>query len=94
MLACTDPDIKKGFKGLIGFLVDADTSGITKGHKSLPKTHTCCTSVFVQEWNMGQRTLNTAGVTFEVVVVPDKVSLSTVGITYKFYLLECSHRSW
>ena len=33
MLARTDPDIRKGFKGLTGFIVDADTPGVTKGRK-------------------------------------------------------------
>ena len=33
MLARTDPDIKKGAKGLTGFIVDADTPGIIKGRK-------------------------------------------------------------
>ena len=33
VLARTDPDIKKGAKGLTSFIVDADTPGITKGRK-------------------------------------------------------------
>ena len=33
VLARIDPDIKKGFKGLTGFIVDADTPGVTKGRK-------------------------------------------------------------
>ena len=30
-----------------------------------------------QEWNMGQRTSNTTAVTFEDVIVPNEVSLTT-----------------
>ena len=33
VLARTDPDLKKGAKGLTGFIVDADTPGIIKGRK-------------------------------------------------------------
>ena len=33
VLARTDPDIKKGAKGLSGFIVDADTPGVIKGRK-------------------------------------------------------------
>ena len=37
VLARTDPDIEKGFKGLTGFIVDADTPGIITGRKVLSK---------------------------------------------------------
>ena len=86
VLARTDPDIKKGAKGLTGFIVDADTPGITKGRKVHACTHarththahTYTHTVFlliIQEWNMGQRASNTAGVTFEDVVVPNEVGI-------------------
>ena len=39
VLARTDRDIKKGAKGLTGFIVDADTPGITKGRKVYTHTH-------------------------------------------------------
>lgn len=53
VLAYTDKD--KGYKGLTGFIVPADTPGITVGRK---------------EQNMGQRASDTRGVTFENVEVP------------------------
>lgn len=40
---------------MTGFIVEADTPGLTVGRK---------------EWNMGQRCSDTRGVTFEDVVVP------------------------
>ena len=33
VLVHTDPDIKKGIKGLSGFVVDADTPEVIKGRK-------------------------------------------------------------
>ena len=45
-------------KAFTGFIVDADSPGVTKGRK---------------EWMMGQRASNTTGVTFEDVVVPQEV---------------------
>ena len=53
VLAITDPDA--GYKGLTGFIVDADTPGIVVGRK---------------EDNMGQRASDTRGITFEDVRVP------------------------
>ncbi|XP_065916954.1 medium-chain specific acyl-CoA dehydrogenase, mitochondrial-like [Dysidea avara] len=76
VLARTDPDIKKGFKGLTGFIVDADTPGVTKGRK---------------EWNMGQRASNTAGVTFEDVVVPNENLLGAPGEGFKIAMKAFDH---
>lgn len=53
---------------MTGFIVDADTKGITRGRK---------------EWNMGQRASNTVGVTFEDVVVPAKNVLAVEGAGFK-----------
>lgn len=46
------------------FIVDADSPGVAKGRK---------------EWNMGQRASNTAGVSFEDVVVPEENQLGEPG---------------
>jgi acyl-CoA dehydrogenase len=53
VLAYTNPEA--GYKGLSGFIVDADTPGITVGKK---------------EKNMGQRASDTRGITFDNVEVP------------------------
>lgn len=53
VLAYTDKDA--GYKGLTGFIVPADSPGITVGRK---------------EMNMGQRASDTRGITFEDVEVP------------------------
>jgi acyl-CoA dehydrogenase len=58
VLAYTDPD--KGYKGLTGFIVPADSPGITVGRK---------------EDNLGQRASDTRSITFEDVVVPAKYIL-------------------
>ncbi|XP_065916861.1 medium-chain specific acyl-CoA dehydrogenase, mitochondrial-like [Dysidea avara] len=76
VLARTDPDIRKGFKGLTGFIVDADTPGVTKGRK---------------EWNMGQRTSNTTGVTFEDVVVPNENLLAAPGEGFRIAMKAFDH---
>lgn len=55
VLAHTDPD--KGYKGMTGFIVPADTPGITVGRK---------------EMNLGQRASDTRGITFENVEVDAK----------------------
>ncbi|KAF7492062.1 Medium-chain specific acyl-CoA dehydrogenase [Sarcoptes scabiei] len=58
VLARTNPDPKaKASEAFTGFIVEADTPGITIGRK---------------EWNMGQRCSDTRGITFESVVVPKK----------------------
>lgn len=53
VLAYTDPEA--GYRGLTGFIVDADAPGITVGRK---------------EDNMGQRASDTRSITFEDVEVP------------------------
>jgi acyl-CoA dehydrogenase len=53
VLAYTDPEA--GYKGMTGFIVDADTPGIVVGRK---------------EDNMGQRASDTRAITFEDVRVP------------------------
>lgn len=65
VLARTNPDPKcPASKAFTGFIVDADSKGITKGRK---------------EWNMGQRASNTAGITFEDVRVPKENVLAAEG---------------
>lgn len=62
VLARTEEDPKApAGKAYTGFIVDADTPGVTKGRK---------------EWNMGQRASDTRGITFEDVRVPAKVRKS------------------
>ncbi|GFT68416.1 medium-chain specific acyl-CoA dehydrogenase, mitochondrial [Nephila pilipes] len=69
VLARTNPDPKcPTSKAFTGFIVDADTKGITKGRK---------------EWNMGQRASNTCGVTFEDVEVSEKNVLTAEGAGFK-----------
>jgi acyl-CoA dehydrogenase len=67
VLAKTDPDASTG-SAFTGFIVDADTPGITVGAK---------------EKNMGQRCSDTRALTFEDVVVPDKNRLGDVGFGFK-----------
>eukprot|EP00127_Corallochytrium_limacisporum_P001467 Clim_evm1s58 gene=Clim_evmTU1s58 len=67
VLAKTDANTSAG-KAMTGFIVDADTSGVTLGRK---------------EWNMGQRASDTRGIFFEDVEVPDENRLSDVGIGFK-----------
>ncbi len=66
VLAYTDPTQKH--KGMSGFVVPADTPGITVGKK---------------EWNMGQRASDTRGITFENVKVPEKYRLGREGDGFK-----------
>jgi len=58
VLAYTDKDA--GYKGLTGFIVPANSPGITIGRK---------------EMNLGQRASDTRGVTFEDVEIPEKYVL-------------------
>jgi len=67
VLAKTDPEAGAG-KAFTGFIVDADTPGITVGKK---------------EWNMGQRASDTRGITFEDVEVPDANRLADEGYGFK-----------
>ena len=66
VLAKTDPSA--GNRGMTGFIVDADTPGITLGRK---------------EWNMGQRASDTRGVKFEDVAVPVENRLGEEGQGFK-----------
>jgi len=69
VLARSNPDPKcPASKAMTGFIVDADTKGITRGRK---------------EWNMGQRASNTCGVSFEDVEVPAKNVLAVEGAGFK-----------
>ncbi|KAJ1945849.1 hypothetical protein EC988_005661, partial [Linderina pennispora] len=67
LLAKTDPAANAG-KAFTGFIVDANTPGITVGRK---------------EWNMGQRASDTRGITFEDVEIPDENVLGTPGQGFK-----------
>lgn len=55
-------------KGLTGFVVDADTPGVTPGRKEI---------------NMGQRCSDTRMVTFQDVVVPQENVIGAVGEGFK-----------
>jgi len=66
-MAKTDPDAKAG-SAFTGFVVDADTPGITVGRKEI---------------NMGQRCSDTRGITFEDVVVPASNVIATEGQGFK-----------
>merc|ERR1712142_850871 len=69
MLARTNPDPKcPSSKAFTGFIVDADTPGVTPGRK---------------EKNMGQRASDTRGITFEDVVVPAENVLIGEGAGFK-----------
>jgi len=69
VLARTNPDPKcPASKAFTGFIVDADTPGVTPGRK---------------EQNMGQRASDTRGITFEDVVVPAENVLIGEGAGFK-----------
>jgi len=69
VLARTNPDPKcPASKAFTGFIVDADTPGVTPGRK---------------EQNMGQRASDTRGITFEDVVVPKENVLIGEGAGFK-----------
>merc|ERR1712242_245952 len=69
VLARTNPDPKcPSSKAFTGFIVDADTPGLTPGRK---------------EQNMGQRASDTRGITFEDVVVPAENVLIGEGAGFK-----------
>jgi acyl-CoA dehydrogenase len=74
VLAYTDPTLKH--KGMTGFVVPADTPGITVGKK---------------EWNMGQRASDTRGITFENVRVPAKWRLGEEGAGFKIAMSAFDH---
>ena len=69
MLARTNPDTKAPpHKALTGFIVDADSPGVTKGRKEI---------------NMGQRASDTRGVTFTDVRVPKENVLAVEGAGFR-----------
>jgi len=69
VLARTNPDPKcPTSKAFTGFIVDADTPGVTPGRK---------------EKNMGQRCSDTRGITFEDVVIPKENVLIGEGAGFK-----------
>lgn len=74
VLAYTDPAAKH--KGMSGFLVPANTKGITVGKK---------------EWNMGQRASDTRGITFENVRVPKRYLLGKEGEGFKLAMSAFDH---
>lgn len=74
VLAYTDPSLKH--KGMSGFVVPADTPGITVGKK---------------EWNLGQRASDTRGITFDNVVVPEKYRLGQEGDGFKIAMKAFDH---
>jgi acyl-CoA dehydrogenase len=67
VMAKTDTEAGTG-SAFTGFIVDADSEGITVGRK---------------EVNMGQRASDTRGIKFEDVVVPDENRLGDVGYGFK-----------
>eukprot|EP00045_Choanoeca_perplexa_P005147 m.43761 g.43761 ORF g.43761 m.43761 type:complete len:410 (+) comp12958_c0_seq1:961-2190(+) len=67
VLAKTDPNASAG-KAFTGFIVDADSPGVTLGRKEI---------------NMGQRCSDTRGLTFEDVVVPKANVLGKEGEGFK-----------
>jgi len=67
VLAKTDPTKGAG-SGFTGFIVDADTPGISVGRKEI---------------NMGQRCSDTRGITFEDVAVPAENVLGQEGLGFK-----------
>jgi acyl-CoA dehydrogenase len=74
VLAVTDPNAKH--KGLSGFIVDANSEGITVGKK---------------EWNMGQHASDTRGITFENVKVPTENLLGKEGDGFKIAMAAFDH---
>lgn len=74
VLAYTDKDA--GHRGMTGFVVPADTPGITVGRK---------------EKNMGQRASDTRGITFEEVVVPSKYRLGDEGLGWRLAMSAFDH---
>ena len=74
VLAYTDPSLKH--KGMSGFIVPADTPGITVGKK---------------EWNLGQRASDTRGITFDEVKIPEKYRLGNEGDGFKIAMSAFDH---
>ncbi len=74
VLAYTDPTAKH--RGMSGFIVPSDTTGITVGKK---------------EWNLGQRASDTRGITFENVKVPERLRLGREGDGFKIAMSAFDH---
>ena len=74
VLAYTDPS--KKHKGMSGFILPADTPGITVGKK---------------EWNMGQKASDTRGITFDDVKIPEKYRLGQEGDGFKIAMSAFDH---
>ncbi len=74
VLAYTDQE--KKHKGMSGFIVPADTPGITVGKK---------------EWNLGQRASDTRGLTFEEVKIPAKYLLGKEGDGFRIAMSAFDH---
>jgi len=74
VLAYTDPSLKH--KGMSGFVVPAQTPGITVGKK---------------EWNLGQRASDTRGITFDNVKIPEKYRLGKEGDGFKIAMSAFDH---
>lgn len=74
VLAYSDPSLKH--KGMTGFIVPANTPGITVGKK---------------EWNLGQRASDTRGITFEDVKIPEKYRLGREGDGFKIAMSAFDH---
>lgn len=75
VLAKTDPNASAG-KAFTGFIVDANTPGITVGRKEI---------------NIGQRCSDTRGITFEDVQVPVENVLGSVGNGFKIAMQAFDH---
>lgn len=69
-------DSSKGAKGMTGFIVDADSAGITVGRKEI---------------NMGQRCSDTRGIVFQDVEVPVENVLGTEGDGFKIAMGAFDH---
>jgi len=74
VLAYTDQE--KKHKGMSGFIVPADTPGISVGKK---------------EWNLGQRASDTRGLTFEEVKIPAKYLLGKEGDGFRIAMSAFDH---
>lgn len=74
VLAYTDSSAKH--KGMSGFVVPANTPGITVGKK---------------EWNMGQHASDTRGITFEDVKIPERYRLGNEGDGFRIAMSAFDH---
>lgn len=79
VLAATDPSA--GAKGLTGFIVDADTPGVSPGRKEINMGEYCLSVLAAN--TSGQRCSDTRMVTFQDVVVPQENVVGAVGEGFK-----------